>query len=60
MDGKGANMNCVKEVEVEFFHLCLEVTPQCAEINALPVYESASTFDPLNLKKFRPSDAMKE
>jgi len=47
-------MNCVKWVEVKFFHLCLEVTPQCAEINELPVNESGFTFDPLQFKIFVP------
>ena len=53
-------MNCVKWVEVKYFHLCLEVTPQCTGINALPVYESNSIFDPFKLKKLRPSNDMKE
>jgi len=52
-------MNCFRLVEVKFFHLCLEVRPQCAEIKTLPAYESGSTFDPLKVKKFRPSDTMK-
>jgi hypothetical protein len=53
-------MNCVKCVEVKSFHLCSEVTPQCAEKNALPVYEPGSIFDSRRVKIFRPSDAMKE
>jgi len=54
-------MNCVKWVEVKYFHLNLEVTPQCTEINAFLVYEAGSTFDPLNLKKkLRRSNDMKE
>ena len=53
-------MNCVKWVEAKYFRLCLEVTPQCTGINALPVYESNSIFDLLKFKKLRPSDNMKE
>jgi hypothetical protein len=44
-------MNYLTWVEITFFHLCLEVTPQCTEINALPVFECGFTFDPLKVKK---------